>query len=386
MRVRVATLNVWGLPEPWAEDVPRRMAAIGERLAALHLDIAAFQEVWRAEARRNLIRAGRRAGLASTWYNDAGIGGSGLLVLSRFPMRDVHFEPYLIRGELERLSNGEFLSDKGFARVTLDTGMGAIDLVNTHLHARYQSRVPHAYRSHRVGQIVQLAAQALQRERPTIVLGDFNFYEGDPEYRVLGGLTGLRDAAASIGQRQATVGPDNPYRGRGEAERRIDYVFVRDGLARGLETRSVALAFAEPLDWSGRRGAYSNHAGVLAEFELGWPVSVLAERPQPEAIALAATLLREGRFGAELGQRGERLCSGLGLACAVLAALGARRASLGRRHFLGAALRGAATAGLAHGLGFSVLSEIFGSGEIEAFRDLAQALDQIERASLTSIS
>ena len=61
MRLRVATLNVWGLPEPISRDLAPRMEAIGDRLPGLDLDVVAFQEAWTASAPRSQLASGRRA-------------------------------------------------------------------------------------------------------------------------------------------------------------------------------------------------------------------------------------------------------------------------------------------------------------------------------------
>ena len=63
---------------------------------------------------------------------------------------------------------------------------------------------------------------------------------------------------------------DNPYRDSSvfEPESRIDYVFARPGLRRGLRILSVERVFDEALEFEQEPGAYSDHAGVLAEFAL----------------------------------------------------------------------------------------------------------------------
>ena len=66
MQIRVATLNVWGLPSPISPDGAARMRAIGRRLPHLGVDVVAFQEVWTADARHILLREGRTAGLTGS--------------------------------------------------------------------------------------------------------------------------------------------------------------------------------------------------------------------------------------------------------------------------------------------------------------------------------
>ena len=137
MRVRVATLNVWGLPEPFSERLPKRMKAIGARLAELDLDVIAFQEVWTREAYRLLRAAGRRIGLLHKWRKHSLFDGSGLLVLSRLPIEAKRFDEFSLRGLPERLDHADYYGGKGFARLRLQTDLGPFTLIDTHLHARY---------------------------------------------------------------------------------------------------------------------------------------------------------------------------------------------------------------------------------------------------------
>jgi sphingomyelin phosphodiesterase 2 len=183
--VRLATLNVWGLPWPFAREGAERMHAIGAALPALELDLAVFQEVWTEDARQSLREAGARAGLAHVWQNGPALGGSGLLVLSRLPISSAHFERFSVRGYPERVDHGDYYGGKGFLRISLEHPSGPISLVTTHLHARYASDVEHAYVPQRIAQIVQLASAIWSSEEPTLAVGDFKRQHGlaiyDPE-------------------------------------------------------------------------------------------------------------------------------------------------------------------------------------------------------------
>ncbi|MFP6630699.1 MAG: hypothetical protein VCC67_16855, partial [Myxococcota bacterium] len=79
MQVRLATLNVWALPEPLGRDVTTRIDAIGRRIPSLGLDLIAFQEVWTRAAWAQLRDAGHRAGLQQAWSGGANSGGLLLL-------------------------------------------------------------------------------------------------------------------------------------------------------------------------------------------------------------------------------------------------------------------------------------------------------------------
>ena len=207
MRVRAATLNTWALPEPLADRVLARMRAIGSRIGQFDLDVIAFQEIWRSDARQILEAAGQRAGLPHRWHSGAHLGGSGLLVLSRFPIEKARFERFDLGGLARRIDHGDYWGGKGFVQLRLATDAGPLTFIDTHLHARYSGDVAHQYRGHRVGQIVQLAMGSIETTDPVIAAGDFNFTEGQPEYQVLTGLTGMRDAAAELDRRQLNFTP-----------------------------------------------------------------------------------------------------------------------------------------------------------------------------------
>ena len=375
MRLRFATLNAWALPL-FAKHVSPRMRAIGERLGALELDAIAFQEVWTPSARRVLLEAGRRAGLANVWHRDRFLFGSGLLVLSRLPIEDVDFDRFALRGG--RLRRDELLGGKGFAKVRLLTPAGILTLFDTHLHAGTASVGSSKYHAQRTAQIVQLSHEVREIRGPVIVLGDLNCEESDPEHCVLRGLTGLRDVAAELDRRAPTAARANPYRGdNGKPDRRIDYVLARDGEPLALRALSLSLAFDEPFLLDGRPAACSNHTGIVADLELTPGSAAPRRAADPEALALAARLLDEGADVAREVREQGRVWAGAGMALAVLAAGSRRALPADRRGFLRGALQLGALAALAPGVGISLSSEWLVPDEIDAFREARSVLTRI---------
>jgi endonuclease/exonuclease/phosphatase family metal-dependent hydrolase len=388
MKIRMGTLNAWALPEPLARDVPERMRAIGAKLSSLDLDVMAFQEVWTAEARRSLRRAGRRAGLDYCWDGERGSGSlgggsGGLLVLSRLPIMDADFESYALRGEAEKVVvNGEYLSGKGFAMLRLRTPEGPLVILNTHLHARYASRSPHKHVAHRTGQIIQLAARHSQIREPMVLVGDFNFREKEPDYRVLTGILGLGDVAARLDQRQATTLGQNPYRSGMGLDRRKDYVFARDGANQGIEPRNIQRVFDEPLEIDGRRAAYSNHSGLIVELEMGG-VAVSAMQPEDGSVfERASEILARGKKFAKRRRRDGRTLSGMGVGFGAVAGLGMIPKPISRRKMLRMSLGTFSLLALTPGVGLSFLSEVFVQDEIRAFKTAERQLAELVDARL----
>ncbi|MHC4422862.1 MAG: endonuclease/exonuclease/phosphatase family protein, partial [Planctomycetota bacterium] len=337
----------------------------------------AFQEVWTAEARGILLRAGREAGLAYAWHNDTPLRDSGLLVLSRLPIEAVRFERFLLPGRPQRIDHPDYYGGKGFARVRLATAAGPVTLVDTHLHARYGSDVAHEYLAYRVGEIVQMATRMAVTREPLIAAGDFNFRKGDPEYRVLRGLARVRDVAAELGRPEPTVFRGNPFRAAGhKPDRRIDFLFVRDGSQLGVRARETRRVFDEVFELGGEPASYSDHAGVLAELEIAQTSPAPPPTFDPEAAGLASRLLADGRSLAKRRRRGDRAVAGISFGMALLAAAGVRHRRLTRRRLLRAGLEGAGILALTPSVGLSTLSEVFAPDELRAFDNLATLLDR----------
>ena len=361
MQIRLATLNTWAIPEPIARDVPERIHAIGKRLASLDLDVMAFQEVWTHEASVRLRDAGQAAGLPHCWFGNETFGDGGLLVLSRLPIDSVRFEPFAVTGAPERVvRNLEYLSGKGFATIQLRTPQGPFVVVDTHLHARYGHLAAHKHAAQRTGQVVQMTSRLVDSQIPMAVVGDFNFQEGEADYRVLTDILGLRDAAVSLDRRIPTTLQANPYGDR-SGDHRKDFVFVRDGQSGTVTPRSLVRAFDEPLEINGHPAAYSDHAGLLVELEIE-PAAASTRTwrptdPDPRVFDLAANELAEGERLARARQNGGRRISGIGIGLSAVAALGAAPRRMSRRKLLRASLAGAALLGLPPGIGYSVVCD-----------------------------
>lgn len=380
MKIRLATLNTWALPDPIGHLVPQRMRAIASHLPQLGLDAICFQEVWTTAARETLLAGGRRAGLSHAWHNDSSLRGSGLLVLSRLPIESYRFERFALPSLPPRLDHPDYYGRKGFVRLRLTTPNGPLHLVDTHLHARYASDVAHEYRAYRVAEIVQLAMAAPPADEPLVLLGDMNFQEGDPEYRVFEGLLGVRDIAAELDRREPTASPDNPFRSRRKPARRVDYVWLRDGRRR-VEPREVGRAFAEVFPLGGRPASYSDHAGVVAEIELDAGRTGAAPPSSPEAARLAAELMAEGYARARRRRAGDRRWAGLSLGAGLVAAAGMRDRRLTRRRLLRSGLGTVGVLALIPSLSLSLVSELFVPDELYAFERLDAHLRGIGSAA-----
>jgi endonuclease/exonuclease/phosphatase family metal-dependent hydrolase len=381
MRLRVLSLNVWGLPAPVGRLVEERLERIGADLPALETDVALFQEVWTEGARAQLLAAGPRAGLPHTWAPSGPAASTGgLVALSRHPIRSPSFRPYLLCGLPQRITHMDYYSGKGIGRFDVELGGSPVAIVNTHLHARYSpARVRDEYVGHRSAEVIELVDELRALSSPVVLAGDLNMRDVSPEYRLLRGMTGLVDAAAELDVRQPTSTLDNAYRAERGAvnESRIDYVMTRDGTERGLRPVAFRRVFDEPISVAGRPGAYSDHTGVMADLELGGPGQP-PPRVRETSFELARLLLENGRERARRRRAIERFGAGVGIAAAGAAAFALRRRTASRRRFLRLLL--AASAGLAatSAGGLLTLSERFVPDELADFERIEALLDRIE--------
>jgi len=372
--MRVLTLNVWALGEPFSRDTNARMRAIGAALGPLDLDAAAFQELWTGSAREELVAAGRSAGLVHAWHPEDTWRGSGLTVLSRAPILEARLHRFRQAGVAERIQQADYLGGKGFIECVLDTPQGEIALVDTHLQAAYAPRERYHYVPLRTAQTVQLAARLRGIDRPLILAGDLNLRESGPEYAILAGLAGVTDVAAALDRRRDTWLATNPYAaGTHASPERIDYLFTRDGRERSLTPISIARVLDETLSIGGRPAAPSDHAGLVGEFEISPGGAGLAP-VDPAALALARNLLREGREEVLARRRGQRIGGLLGLSLfpiSLVAARGSRRKFLKTGAIAAGALAGAI------GAGRLALTETLRPAELEGFDDALRTLDEL---------
>lgn len=377
MQLRLLSLNVWGLPWPASRIRDTRMRMIAADLPALELDAAAFQEVWTPTVREILVEGGRRAGLPYAWHRNELLANSGLLVLSRWPIREVRFTRFALGGLPQRIQHADYYGGKGFVQCVLDLPVGEFELVTSHLQAGY-GRVGYAdeYLGHRVAQMIELALGVAVSERPLAVLGDLNARPQRDEMRILLDSTGLVDLALAIGRDVPTLLPYSPYGADQEPPgKRIDYVLARSGRSLGIRPVEALRTFDTEFVLGGQRATFSDHTGVLAELDLGGPGRPLPA-PAVHTLERARRALQHGKRFAKR-RRAEQLAAGA--SSALVAAGSGATAYYSRRRWLRRA--GFALAGLAMlpSVTWLALAEVFTPRELAAYRRVEAKLSELER-------
>jgi hypothetical protein len=166
----------------------------------------------------------------------------------------------------------DYYAGKGVGRVRVETPGGPVDVYNVHLIAPYLEWGPDRFVAHRVAQAVELGRYIASESAfvPAVLVGDLNCYPDDATYRALLAAGGLCEAggdadplapglATTERNGYATIHPPDHY----------DYVFSRSGPEHRLTSQCARFVLGGVPDPNpdGLRG-YSDHYGVLAEFQL----------------------------------------------------------------------------------------------------------------------
>jgi len=241
--LRLVTFNVQDVPF-CSGDRTGRMKAIASALIALSPDVVGFQEVWMAADRRLLAEELAKGGLPHHWYAASGLGGSGLLTVSRHPivrrgfMRFRQSVPWYVD-----FSRPDWWGAKGISFTTVDCGaLGHVDFFNTHLQAPYRDRPWVGVRVSQLADAASFIGGVHRSSLPCALCGDFNTRfdtgEEDAELKKMP-LLPLLPPASGVDQVLAFHGPPWTWR--------------------VLETQSISKPFPNAL---------SDHLGWLCRVEL----------------------------------------------------------------------------------------------------------------------
>jgi hypothetical protein len=142
--------------------------------------------------------------------------------------------------------------------------------------------------------------------------------------------------------------------------------------------------FNEPIEVAGKPGALSDHAGLLAHFEISGSGRPLPPIPA-EVVSRARALLDEGRALAGRRRLHERIGAGASVVVAAGAVAVARNPKLSRRRFLHTAAWVVAGGSLAGGAGLLTLAERYVSQELAGYDTVEAVLNRIAAAATESL-
>ena len=247
LELKVVTFNIQDLYLK-GKDRPLRMRAIGAKLYTLDPDVVGFQEAFIEADRAVLLKELAPTRLKHHQYYPSGNVGSGLLIASAFPIREVFFHQFTVANPVYKIWEGDWWAGKGVALARLELPGGALlDFYNTHAQAGYGNP---AYDIVRTGQMAELADFVVRSQNPAypaLLAGDMNCRPGDGDFET---------AVAGAGLLRAMKG-----------ESRIDHIFAVKNEAYAFDVLAT-----EPIEADVKLGdktlSLSDHTGYMSTIRI----------------------------------------------------------------------------------------------------------------------
>ncbi|XP_077294711.1 neutral sphingomyelinase [Arctopsyche grandis] len=191
--VNVFTLNCWGIPFI-SKNRKERMEAISTYLSKGVHDIVCLQEVW-DESDYFLMRDTAKNVLPYSHYFYSGVCGSGLCILSRWPIEEVFFHAWPLNGYIHMIHHGDWFGGKGVGYCRVKYKDLNIHVYSAHLHAEYSTE--DIYLAHRVLQAFNTAEFIKMTSSCAdlvILAGDLNTQPTDLAFRLMCETGRLKDS------------------------------------------------------------------------------------------------------------------------------------------------------------------------------------------------
>lgn len=180
--LKVATFNIQDLYLA-GKDRPQRMRSIGAKLLILDPDIVGFQEAFIKADRAVLLKELEPTRLAYHQYYPSGTAGSGLLVASAFPIREVYFHRFTVANPFYKLNEGDWWAGKGVALARLEIpDAGYLDFYDTHAQAGYGNPAYDRVRRTQMTELASFVSGSRCGTVPALVVGDMNCRPGDEDF------------------------------------------------------------------------------------------------------------------------------------------------------------------------------------------------------------
>ncbi|KAK9455639.1 Endonuclease/exonuclease/phosphatase [Dipodascopsis uninucleata] len=264
------------------------MRYIADQLSKSDADIVALQECWVSSDFSYIIRRNKKKFPYVKYFYSGMLAGSGLVIMSRFPMESANMQPYTINGRPSAFFRGDWYVGKGIATAVIRHPSGVpIELFNTHMHAPYGPGDA-SYVCHRTLQAWQMARQiraAVERGHLVLAVGDFNSRPGSLTYELLTQRAGLRDSWTTFRGIEpddidvASLTPEQQIKILGvtcdsqlntwRADRhiseaqRLDYCFHAPGIS---DIDDISVAFVDPVPGLGCSA--SDHFGLMVKIRM----------------------------------------------------------------------------------------------------------------------
>ncbi|XP_037050565.1 putative neutral sphingomyelinase [Bradysia coprophila] len=278
VELSILTLNIWGIPFI-SKDRSLRVNAISKQLADGDYDVVSLQEVWSNDD-FEYIRKVTQKSLPFSHYFHSGVVGSGLCILSKYPITMTLFHSWSVNGYVHRIQHGDWFGGKGVGLCQIMVQKQPINIYIAHLHAEYD-RDCDDYKAHRVIQSFD-TAQFIESTRGESILqvlaGDLNTEPGDLAHRLLLSTAKLTETCDN--SVPTCDNPTNSYTPQSTIDslpngKRIDYILYRPG----RDCQANVLDYKLPLSHSipDHPISFSDHEAVYSRIRITLPQSPLPD-------------------------------------------------------------------------------------------------------------
>ncbi|XP_043801021.1 putative neutral sphingomyelinase [Apis laboriosa] len=269
--INILTLNCWGIPYV-SPNRSARMTAIADKFATENYDIICLQEIWSINDFK-MIKAKTQEQLPYSHYFYSGVIGSGLCILSKFPIKDVIFHKWPLNGYVHKIHHGDWFGGKGVGLCKLQIHNWNVNVYIAHLHAEYNKHNDE-YIAHRVLQAfdtAQFIRMTSGGADSTILGGDLNTEPQDLVYRIICGVAGLTDACSNSSSNLGTNEcANNSYTNSKHANtlpdgKRIDHILYQGTKNVKIEITNFQHPFPNRVPY--KNFSYSDHEAIMATFK-----------------------------------------------------------------------------------------------------------------------
>lgn len=267
--MRIVTFNTWGVP--FTADLEMRTWALSQLLASCDYDIVCLQEVWQKKHLDTILSGAQAGGFGYHHHYKSGKLGSGLVILSRYPILEADFHKFRLGGRMDTQFRGDYFVGKGIGFARIETPSGIIDVFNTHPNAQYDPDEHDEYKAHRAGQHYEVTQFIRHHSRhyPIIAVGDYNMLDHQVGYRLMTQYLNMTDCWRNEHPDDAgyTFRSTNYYNRKksGGVDERLDYVFIRHSESQQMTIKAVERVLTNIPD---SEKPYSDHDGVLVELSM----------------------------------------------------------------------------------------------------------------------
>lgn len=160
------------------------MRSIGTKLNLLDPDIVGLQEAFIDDEIALLLAELEGSKLKHHQYYGSATVGSGLLLLSAFPIAEIYFHRYTVANPFYTVWEGDWWVGKGvsLARLALPDDAGYIDVYNTHAQAHHGSTKYDGIRAQQMTELATVVNESRLKTAPALLVGDMNCSLGEADY------------------------------------------------------------------------------------------------------------------------------------------------------------------------------------------------------------